>query len=90
MGEDAPSGASALLDWRDCEEEVVPQSLRPKLDQALREEAEALQLAARLIASRASYQEYARLMHRVEELRSKRIAIQREIEERRRKQDTLG
>jgi hypothetical protein len=68
----------------------VPHSLRPQLDQALREEAEALQQAARLIASRGSYQDYAKVMRRVEELRMKRIAIQREIEEKRKKQDAVG
>ena len=67
----------------------MPQSLRPQLDHALREEAEALQEAARLIASRASYQDYAKLMRRIEELRNRRVAIQREIEEKRRKQDTV-
>jgi hypothetical protein len=66
----------------------VPQSLRPQLDQALREEAEALEQAARLISSRASYQDYAHVMRRVEELRNKRIAIQKEIEEKRKRQGT--
>ncbi|GAB3660199.1 hypothetical protein [Ramlibacter alkalitolerans] len=65
----------------------MPQSLRPQLDQALREEAQALQEAARLVASRASYPDYADVMRRVEELRNKRMAIQKEIEERRRRQD---
>ena len=68
----------------------MPHTLRPQLDQALREDAEALQLAARLVASRASHQEFTEVLRRVEELRTRRIAIQRQIEERRRNQDAVG
>lgn len=68
----------------------MPQSLRPQLDQALRDEAEALQRAARLIAARASARELAEVMRRVEELRARRIQIQHEIEERRRKGESGG
>ena len=92
MGEMGPAGARAPLDW-DLPNEtrcLVPHTLRPQLDQALREEAEALQQAARLVASRASHQEFAQVLRRIEELRSKRIAIQREIEELRKKRDTVG
>lgn len=64
----------------------MPQTLRPQLDQALREEAEALQRAARLVAARASHQELEEVMRRVDELRGKRIAIQRQIDELRAKQ----
>ena len=66
------------------QESSLPHTLRPQLDEALRLEAEALQEAARLIASRASHREFAEVMRRVEELRTRRIAIQRQIEERRR------
>jgi len=62
----------------------VPQSLRPQLDEALRQEAEALQQAARLITTRATHQEFTAVMRCVEELRTRRVAIQRQIEERRR------
>jgi hypothetical protein len=84
--------ASSPLDCRNSQGKatLVPQSLRPHLDQALREEAEALQLAARLVASRASHQEFTAVLRRVDELRNKRIAIQRQIEELRRKQGTPG
>lgn len=63
----------------------MPQSLRPLLDQALRDEAEALQQAARLIAARAGPREVAQVMRRAEELRARRIQIQQQIDERRRK-----
>jgi hypothetical protein len=64
----------------------MPQSLRPQLDEALRKEAEALQQAARLIASRAGHREFTEVMRRVDEYRARRIAIQRQIEELRQRQ----
>lgn len=68
----------------------MPHSLRPQLDQALRDEAEALQQAARLVTARGTAQEYTRVMRRVEELRGKRIAIQRKIDELRQKREPHG
>jgi hypothetical protein len=86
MGEERVPGAFARIDCKHCEEHAaVPHTLRPQLDQALRDEAEALQRAARLIASRASPREFAEVMRHVEELRARRIQIQHQIEERRHK-----
>jgi hypothetical protein len=57
------------------------QSLREQLDEALRAEAEALQQAARLAASRGNGRQCAEAIRRAEILRARRVNVQREVRE---------
>jgi hypothetical protein len=60
---------------------AVNPSLREQLDQALRAEAEALQLAARLAASPANGRVCAEAIQRAEALRARRVGVQRQVRE---------
>jgi hypothetical protein len=60
---------------------AVNPSLRQQLDQALRDEAEALQLAARLAASRANGRLCVEAIQRAEALRARRVGVQRQVRE---------